>query len=120
MYSRDQIEQKFGVTENKLYRTVLFVLMELEQTNGNNPRGRWWWVNSKIWRRRQWQLIYVYCKEGGKGNVCLDVPQKHRYLFAVAFTRLSFMIKITLKYAYFNILGHLDIDFRFANPQNPP
>jgi len=40
MYSRDQIEQKFGVTENKLYRTVLFVLMELEQTNGNNPRGR--------------------------------------------------------------------------------
>ena len=46
--------------------------------------------------------------------MCLDVPQKHRVLFAVAFTHLSFMIKITLKCAYFNILGHLDI-----NPLNP-
>jgi len=39
MYSRDQAEQKFGMTENKLYRTGLLVLLELEQTNGNNPRG---------------------------------------------------------------------------------
>jgi hypothetical protein len=30
------------------------------------------------------------------------------------------MIKITLKYAYFNILGHLDINFRFVDPQTPP
>lgn len=48
--------------------------------------------------------------------MCLDVPQKHRHLFAVAFTHLSFMINITFKYAYFNILGHLDINFRFVNP----
>jgi hypothetical protein len=40
MYSRDQGEQKFGMTENKKYRTGLLVLMELEQTNGNNPLGR--------------------------------------------------------------------------------
>lgn len=52
--------------------------------------------------------------------MCLDIPQKHRDLFAVAFTHLSFTIKITLKYAYFNILDHLDINFRFVNSQNPP
>lgn len=51
--------------------------------------------------------------------MCLDVPQKHRDLFVVHFTHLSFMIKITLKYEYFNVLGHLDINFRSVNPQNP-
>ena len=52
-------------------------------------------------------------------TVYLVVPQKHRDLFAVAFTHLSFMMKITLMYAYFNILVHLDTNFRFVNLQNP-
>jgi hypothetical protein len=107
MYSRDQIEQKFGMTESKLYRTGLLVLMALEQTNGNNPRGRWWWwVKGKNNDDDDNLFVYVYCTEGGKTYVCLDVPQKHRDLFAVAFTYLSFMIESTLKYANFNILGH--------------
>jgi hypothetical protein len=112
------------MTENKKYRTGLLVLMELEQTNGNNPLGRWWWwwwwwINSKNNDDDDNLFVYVYCKEGGKGNVCLDVPQKHQDIFDVAFICLLWQ-KITSKYAYFNILGRLDINFRFVNPQNPP
>lgn len=66
------------------------------------------------------KFVYVYYKERGKGNVCLDVPQKTWDLFAVSFMHLSFMMKIALKYAHFNILVHLDINFRFVIPQNLP
>lgn len=66
------------------------------------------------------KFVYVYYMERRKGNVCLDVPQKTWDLFAVSFMHLSFIMKITLKCAHFNILGHLDINFRFVNPQNLP